>query len=883
MSTNTVRSNVNAFCIHKKAFDALKRDRRLFEQTYKELVSFVNTGVSKKQFEKISENLWSLRLNDGNRALISENKAENLLVIHAVGPHDKVYNWWDRLKRVPTLETARYIQLSSLDKLAQINHPAPHYRLDPEQLKVKELAFTKGHAAIAVCGMPGSGKTLMLNKIAYELMKQAYKDNRDPDFLYITFSSELKDRIRNEIINHIEEDEALLNHEKDQLKSMVLRLGWFLTFEDFILQTAKKLGIDIKKYATMASSMSTMRHLKKYNKKFSALHLTEFELINIINSEALVDYRSSHEFWSKRLERSNLSASKKIIELIREFNEEFERTLLNKEGKKSFRQLLREVKENLDGRDYIGKSILLIDERQDISNEASDLILKIWNYDNDYWKKKIILSWDERQFIVPTGSAAKNVKNWFKTSDMIELKKNHRNSMEIAKFANFFKNLDYTQSEESGIPVKLVFGDLNQTLTKLSELLREKGSFLGMVAIIAPQEYKQKIEDELNGLQVMVYSVETVKGLEFSNVVILDFMGIISHKNIEPIDLNKWYVAITRCRENLLVHFNNEEEFRELDKEIFHGELQKDVMIKIGAEELLDEFVMDIQESEEDVWEIQFEEANTILSKAVEDERVSSLLIRKALETLKNNGFYSKIMEYYEKNPNVWYPTELVEFLKISATLTEYRRLYGQIRKRLSSKDFSRFFKSMLLDKETNSEVIEFILWNEENPFQLLLKSLGNEDIPMEVHDKIENIITKNFEGKEKYILTAELELKKGNLDDAVETLFFYRIYDHLHRIYRKFTPDQRKNLSEQSKKRLLYINSLKRVEALKSSDFEAFWKLYCELYGEPKIPENAQMVLEKVKNATPRPFYNLWSGLFYSQVLLKDLKKHTEKIKRGG
>jgi len=649
MGTNTVRFHVNAFCIHKKAFDALKRDRRLFEQSYKGLMSFINTGVSKKQFEKLSENLWSLRLNDGNRALISINEAENLLVIHVVGPHDKVYRWWDRLRKVPNLETARYIQLNSLDKLVQINHPAPHYRLDPEQLKVRELAFTKGYGAIAVCGMPGSGKTLMLNKIAYELIKQAYKDNRDPDFLYITFSSALKDRIRNEIISHIEEDEVLLSHEKRQLKSMVLHLGWFLTFEDFILQTAKKLGIDTKRYATMALSMSTMRHLRKYNKKFSALHLTDFELINMINSEALVDYRSSHEFWAKRLERSNLSSSKEVIESIREFNEELERTLLNKEGKKSFRQLLREVKENLDGRDYIRKSILLIDERQDISNEASDLILKIWNYENDYWKKKIIVSWDERQFIVPTGSAVKNVKNWVKASDMIELKKNHRNSMEIAKFANFFKNLDYTRSEESGIPVKLVLGDLNLTLKKLSELLREKGSFLGMVAIIAPREYAHKIEDELKDLQVRVYSVETVKGLEFSNVVILDFLGIISHKNIEPIDLNKWYVAITRCRENLLVHFNNEEEFRKLDKEIFRGELQKDVMLKIGGEELLDEFVMDIQESEEDVWEIQFEDANNILSRVVDGESVSLVLIQKALETLKENGFYSKIMEYYEK------------------------------------------------------------------------------------------------------------------------------------------------------------------------------------------------------------------------------------------
>jgi len=234
-----------------------------------------------------------------------------------------------------------------------------------------------------------------------------------------------------------------------------------------------------------------------------------------------------------------------------------------------------------------------------------------------------------------------------------------------------------------------------------------------------------------------------------------------------------------------------------------------------------------------------------------------------------------------KKNPNVWYLPVLVEFLKISATHTEYRRLYGQIRKRLSSKDFSRFFKNVLLDKETNLEVIEFILENEEEPFQLLLKLFENENIPMEIHDKIEKIITKNFEGEERHILTAELQFKKGNLDNAVETLFFYGFYDHLRRIYRKFTPDQRKNLSERSKKRLLYINSLKRVEAFKSSDFEAFWKLYCELYGEPKTLENAQMVLEKVKDATPRPFYNLWSGLFYSHILLKDLKKHVEKIKR--
>ena len=101
------------------------------------------------------------------------------------------------------------------------------------------------------------------------------------------------------------------------------------------------------------------------------------------------------------------------------------------------------------------------------------------------------------------------------------------------------------------------------------------------------------------------FNEENIKGLEFSNLIILDFMSLLeARETVSDIDFRKWYVGITRASENLMIHFSSEEELRNLnsiiyekfENEIIDEDLHVDNYIKLtkDSETAFDEFTKDL-------------------------------------------------------------------------------------------------------------------------------------------------------------------------------------------------------------------------------------------------------------------------------------------------
>ena len=101
------------------------------------------------------------------------------------------------------------------------------------------------------------------------------------------------------------------------------------------------------------------------------------------------------------------------------------------------------------------------------------------------------------------------------------------------------------------------------------------------------------------------FNEENIKGLEFSNLIILDFMSLLdARETVSDIDFRKWYVGITRASENLMIHFSSEEELRNLNtiiyekfkNKIIDEHLHVDNYIKLtkDSETAFDEFTKDL-------------------------------------------------------------------------------------------------------------------------------------------------------------------------------------------------------------------------------------------------------------------------------------------------
>lgn len=243
---------------------------------------------------------------------------------------------------------------------------------------------------------------------------------------------------------------------------------------------------------------------------------------------------------------------------------------------------------------------ILVDEVQDLSELDLSLISsisstageKVVNIENG-----LFITGDAAQSIYKKGFSLRKIGIDIKGRSFT-LKKNYRNTYEILNAAfGFIRGYEFLNIGEENIehphmpdfasrhgakPIIIRCDNLNDEARMIADdiqSLLEMGQYPGQICIIGPSfkareemsrvlkdkcisfvELKQDINFEGNDIKIS--TIESAKGHEFSAVYIMDLMeGVlplsisISHEDIIK-DASRFYVAMTRAREKLIMSYN---------------------------------------------------------------------------------------------------------------------------------------------------------------------------------------------------------------------------------------------------------------------------------------------------------------------------------------
>lgn len=388
------------------------------------------------------------------------------------------------------------------------------------------------------------------------------------------------------------------------------------------------LGIEKNKYITFDECEDLIKRIIK--KSFSKLKDNTFlgihnsELVRMIMS-LLVDIKLDdsdevidtivREKLIKLISRKEINLSDKNIDNIISIVIEYKVEVKKLRKKLLWGDYLRDINEALKyNKNYSNYDAVLIDEMQDLSQVEYNLIDKFLENQNTN-KSKIVLAYDLNQRISLEGSTIRNLKNRV-NCDVTNLKYSYRNSYNIQKFAkNFIENIEESEKNlkaniNSNKVKILIERDINYVIEKIkNSFMPESDLNIGILAFgDSYHKYYNDFIDEYGRNKIVgieYFNEENIKGLEFSNLIILDFMSLLDAREIvSDIDFRKWYVGITRASENLMIHFSSEEELRNLNtiiyekfkNKIIDEHLHVDNYIKLtkDSETAFDEFTKDL-------------------------------------------------------------------------------------------------------------------------------------------------------------------------------------------------------------------------------------------------------------------------------------------------
>ncbi len=247
--------------------------------------------------------------------------------------------------------------------------------------------------------------------------------------------------------------------------------------------------------------------------------------------------------------------------------------------------------------DYLEKikhryDYIVVDEVQDITNIQLKAILQSLKYPNHF-----ILTGDSNQIVHPNFFSWSKIKTFFyKSSDNSSpikiLQTNYRNSLEVVEMGNKLLKIKNTRfgsiDRESNYLIGTVSKNKGEVMLyaddekKKNELNRRTQNSTQFAIIVPSNEHKA--EARKNFKTPLIFSVQEAKGLEYENVILLNFISnneaefreII--KGVTPADLlkeellynrsgdktdkdaeiykfyiNSFYVAITRAMKNIYV------------------------------------------------------------------------------------------------------------------------------------------------------------------------------------------------------------------------------------------------------------------------------------------------------------------------------------------
>ena len=219
---------------------------------------------------------------------------------------------------------------------------------------------------------------------------------------------------------------------------------------------------------------------------------------------------------------------------------------------------------------------LLVDEGQDLPEG-------FYRYASQYVAKTMTVFADEDQALSGECTTLEQIKTVAGLADPIILKKNHRNSPEVARLAEHFHSgrLPAAQCERSStgeLPRLVGFSTMKPTAKFISNRYKTQGGSIGIIVDkndSARAIYRQlrellpgkridiymnerKNEDKINVLKdgVTVLNKKSVKGQEFDAVFILEIERFIPCRN--DVERRAMYMMCARARDTLfLVHGPN--------------------------------------------------------------------------------------------------------------------------------------------------------------------------------------------------------------------------------------------------------------------------------------------------------------------------------------
>lgn len=487
-------------------------DTSQVSRQYRKLIGYLEKdNFCSAEVKKLAEhNLYRAKLDSNNRLIfkiVTYGGVRYALILEVVLNH--AYNRSKFLRsahidesKMPILDKL-HLEKEPLQSLIYVNPSARRFHLldkiisfDPDQQDVYQHSVP-----LIIIGPAGSGKTVL----TLEKMKHAHGR-----VLYVTLSPYLAENARNIYYSH--------HYENDNQEVL------FLSFREYLETMRVPEGREIK-YNIFA------KWLQRFPKqqRVSDAHRLYEEFRGVMTGSIL------DKPWLSREDYLGLGVRKSIY-----LNDERELVYTLFEKYRAF------LKEN----DYYDPNILahgylkhvqqmydfvIIDEVQDITNVQLQLILRSLKKPDQF-----ILSGDSNQIVHPNFFSWSNLKSMLYNTESLEpskimriLQSNFRNSLAVTDLSNAllrikqkrFGSIDRESnylmnslSEEAG---EIVFmRDADKTKKELNQKIRRSTKFAVLV---------MRDEDKAAARQFfdtpLLFSIKEAKGLEYENVVLLNFVS----------------------------------------------------------------------------------------------------------------------------------------------------------------------------------------------------------------------------------------------------------------------------------------------------------------------------------------------------------------------
>lgn len=533
------------------------------------------------------ENLYELRINDGDRVFFSLNletsERDRNITFLLYSSHDQAVKKAKRLEKINIQKLEYEINEEEIEIEEAIQDYSKNYNNVITYEIKDENMFKKFYrerkymyyylndeqynslqeiGPLFLAGSAGSGKsTITLRKILnIEENQEIYQVKK---IGYFTSNGYLKENTQNQYEYFRKENEKItefLTLEELYIKLLKINkkeIVKFKKFKEFILLSypnRKKLGISLEEIYSEISGII----------KGLMIDNTGGWQRNIENNKiSLEDYLNLSDKYSVL----DTEKRKKVYSIAENYDR-----WLSENGLNDSNDLARKCLSLISSHENYKYDYLVVDEIQDLTEIEIFLILNLVKESSN-----VLLAGDIHQMINSSYFSFQRISNYYYTNfnrrkEVQILRKNYRSSQKIVELANYLTDLraetignmgtnDYKESFilETG---EIILTEYNE------ELIIRAQEDVNTAIIVSDEDEKEELLNYLNNKH-RIFTIEEIKGLEYENIICYNLTG----KYIEQWEhifsgkakfdqryrkfFNIFYVGITRARHQLIIMENN--------------------------------------------------------------------------------------------------------------------------------------------------------------------------------------------------------------------------------------------------------------------------------------------------------------------------------------